>query len=367
MRILIIDDNRELRHLLGHALAQFGWESAQAEDGVAALAVYATRHSEMDAILLDYIMPDMDGMQLLPKLLAINPAVPILMLTSHGSIPLVTAFMEQGGSGFVEKPVTHFEILRLRIEEAIQQARRRRDLEAIRAAQQATARLNQEKDLFLANMSHELRTPLTAILQFATLAKRRWMEERPAEAMAMLDGLLAGKDRLLRFVSNMECLARLHTGQWCCQPIPNDLMALVQNVVHTLKRGVDANPLRWCITGGSVVPACFDAQSVRIILTELLDNARQFSPPDGVVEIGVIGEGAQVRITIADSGPGIPAGEEEAIFSPFTESSRTRSNAGGTGLGLAIARGLAQWQGGRVSAANRAEGSGAVFTLVLPV
>ncbi|MBF0462257.1 MAG: hybrid sensor histidine kinase/response regulator [Magnetococcales bacterium] len=365
MRIFIIDDNREFRQLLAHALAPFGWEAVPAASGEEALTLYESNHREMDVVLLDHIMPGMDGLYLLPKLLAINPQVPIIMMTSYGSIPLVTEFMQQGGSGFIEKPPGNFTILKLRIEEAIREGQRKREIEAMRAAQQSMARLNQDKDLFLANMSHELRTPLTAILHFAVLAKRKWTESRPEEAMAMLDGLLAGKERLLRFVSNIEYLARIHVGEWHCQPVQNDLMHLVRSVLEEVEPCFAPKNVRWRVTGASTVSACFDAPSLRIILTELLDNAGKFSPPGGGVDLIVAESGGTAQIAIRDAGPGIPAGEEEIIFSPFVESSLTRSEAGGTGLGLALVHGLLQQCGGQILVANRPEGQGVEVTLLL--
>ena len=366
MRVLIIDDNREFRQLLVHALAPFGWETVPAASGEEALALYELNNREIDVILLDHIMPGMDGLHLLPKLLAINPQVPIIMMTSHGSIPLVTAFMQQGGSGFLEKPSGNFTILKLRIEEAIRKGQRKREIEALRAAQQAMLRLNQDKDLFLANMSHELRTPLTAILHFAALAKRRWTEGRPEEAMIMLDGLLTGKDRLLRFISNIEYLARVHVGEWRCQPVQSDLMPLVWSVLEEIKPCFARKNLRWQVTGASSISAWFDAPSLRIILTELLDNAGKFSPPGVVVDLIAAESGETAQIAIRDFGPGVPVGEEEVIFSPFVESSLTRSKAGGTGLGLAVVRGLLQRCGGQIRVANRPEGQGVEVTLLLP-
>ncbi|MEO5355638.1 MAG: ATP-binding protein, partial [Magnetococcus sp. XQGC-1] len=114
------------------------------------------------------------------------------------------------------------------------------------------------------------------------------------------------------------------------------------------------------------VTACFDLPSVTIMLNELLDNAGLFSPMEGVVELQVTESGGQVQISILDTGPGIPAGEEEIIFSPFIESSLTRSNAGGTGIGLSVARGLAQQHGGTILMANRRDCQGAEVTLCLP-
>ncbi|MEO5351218.1 MAG: PAS domain-containing sensor histidine kinase [Magnetococcus sp. YQC-3] len=233
-------------------------------------------------------------------------------------------------------------------------------------AREAVERLNRDKDLFLANISHELRTPVLSILQFAVLARRRWMEGRPEETMAMLDALLGGKERLLRFITNLESLARIHVGLWPFQFVPGDLISLVQEVVCDKRLRFAAKNLQWRLSAPETVTACFDLPSVTIMLNELLDNAGLFSPMEGVVELQVTESGGQVQISILDTGPGIPAGEEEIIFSPFIESSLTRSNAGGTGIGLSVARGLAQQHGGTILMANRRDCQGAEVTLCLP-
>lgn len=233
-------------------------------------------------------------------------------------------------------------------------------------AQQALEKLNQDKDLFLANMSHELRTPLTSILQFAVLAQRRSMEGNHTDAMLMLDSLLAGKERLLRFVTNLESLARIHVGQWRFHFVSGDLIPLVQEIVHSKKERFAAKKLQWRLSTPQTVMTRFDSPSVSIILNELLENAGVFSPKEGVVDLKVTILEGQIQISILDTGPGIPVGEEESIFSPFVESSLTRSNAGGTGLGLSIARGLAYLLEGRILVANRKDAQGAEVTLLLP-
>lgn len=233
-------------------------------------------------------------------------------------------------------------------------------------AQEVLVRLNRDKDLFLANISHELRTPLLSILQFAVLAKRRWMEGRQAEAISMLNNLLSGKERLLRFVTNLEHMARIHVGLWPIHPVNGDLMPLVQTAVRTMQHRFAEKNLHWHVTSPQTVIACFDGPTVSIILNELLDNGGLFSPPGNVVELRVVESRGAVRIAILDSGPGIPVGEEETIFSPFLESTLTRSNAGGTGLGLPIARGLARLHGGTILASNRQDERGAEVMFFLP-
>ncbi|MEO5350824.1 MAG: PAS domain-containing sensor histidine kinase [Magnetococcus sp. YQC-3] len=243
---------------------------------------------------------------------------------------------------------------------------RKQLLQSLRDALAAAESANQMKSDFLANISHELRTPLNAILQFAVLAKRKWLEGNQEAALAFLERLLASEQRLLRFVANIETVARIQAGDWACKPVMGDLMPLVRRVVQEVRARPLSHSLTWQLAGEEEAWCLFDAQSIMSVLEELVENAHRFSVPGGVVQIDAEVLAAEVHLTIRDSGPGIPVGEEEGIFFPFVIGSHTRTSAGGTGLGLTIARGLARQNGGTVVAANRKDGLGTAFTLILP-
>ena len=366
MRLLIIDDSPELLDILSNALSLFDWIIMTADNGMDALEIFKTHNGHLDAVLLDQIMPVMEGVQVLPKLQEINPYIPVIMMTGHGSVTLATEFMKMGGSGFIEKPITQVEILKIRLEEAIWHNRQKRELEIMRAEQYATNKLNHAKDSFLSNISHELRTPLTAIFPFAVMAKRKLAEGMSDEATAILDRLLAGQERLMRFVTNMECLARIYTQKYSYHPTISDLIPLIRVVVQAMDHRPHNKNLHWRVSGLETLLVFFDTRAIHLALTEILDNAIKFSPDGGLIEIITSRSTHQTMISILDSGVGIPVDECETIFAPFSESSRTLSHAGGTGLGLSIARGLAQLHGGTVRASNREESEGLMVTLTLP-
>ena len=366
MRVLIVDDSQELREMLADALAVFGWEILQAEDGQDAFQMLVEQKDQIDAILLDQIMPIMDGLNFLPKVLEIDPDMPVIMMTSYGSIPLAVEFMKNGGSGFIEKPVVNFEVLDLRLKEAMKHFREKKELEEIRASQQVMEMLTVAKDAFLSNVGHELRTPLTSILSFAALAKRRLEEGKTAEAMFMLDRLLVGKDRLLRFITSIESLAQIYTGKMAIYPKTENLVQLVEDVLLGMRDGFSQKNLQLSFCCSEILLVSFNALSIRIALYELISNAVKFSLEGGAIEVAITDSREQVQVSIIDSGPGIPSGEDETIMHPFSESSYTRCDSGGTGLGLSVARGIAQLHGGAVSVVNRQDSQGAVATLTFP-
>ena len=366
MQILIIDDSIELLDLLSDSLTLFGWKIMKADNSLEALEIYKDHNRHLDAVLLDHMMPVMEGLQLLPKLLQINADIPVIMMTGHGSVTLASEFMKMGGAGFIEKPIIHYEILKIRIEEAISFAKQKGELETIRATRFANEKLNEAKDAFLFNLSHELRSPLTVIFPFAVMAKQALVEGRHVEAGVVLDRLLTGQERLMRFISNIECLARIYTGKYTYHPITSDLVQLVKMVVQGLKERSNQKGLRWYLSGLETLSVCFDARAMRVALTEVMDNAIKFSPEDGMIEVSIIRFENQILVSIIDSGEGIPGNECETIFDPFIESSRTSSHADGMGLGLSIVRGMVQLHGGTVIVKNRKEEKGLMVTLTLP-
>jgi signal transduction histidine kinase len=147
----------------------------------------------------------------------------------------------------------------------------------------------------------------------------------------------------------------------------SDLRGLVQAVLHELEPLADRRGVRLL----SRLPqqpliAKVDPLRFQQVLRNVLANAIKFSPERGLIEIEaeqiLLGD---IRLAVADQGPGIPAAELEAIFEAFVQSSQTKDGSGGTGLGLAICRKIIAIHDGRIRAANRA-GGGAVFEIILP-
>ena len=109
-----------------------------------------------------------------------------------------------------------------------------------------------------------------------------------------------------------------------------------------------------------------DPAKLHDVLRNLMENASNYSPEGGVIEVSSLRAGHAVTITVADRGPGIPDADLARVFERFYRVDRSRArDPGGTGLGLSIVRHLVELHGGTVTAANR-EGGGAIFTVALP-
>ncbi|MFI5244277.1 MAG: ATP-binding protein, partial [Gemmatimonadales bacterium] len=213
------------------------------------------------------------------------------------------------------------------------------------------------KDALLASVSHDLRTPLTTIKALA--------HELGALGDERSQVIEEQADRLNRLVAGLLDLSRLNAG---AMPLHVELNA-VDDLLSAALQDTESRLAGHALvadfpTDGVMLVGQFDlALSIRV-LVNLIENAIKYSSPGTPVRLAVRREGSKLLVSVADHGPGVPAGEEERIFTPFYRPSSERPDAGSAGLGLAIARRMAEWQGGAVTYARTVNGS--EFTLVLP-
>ncbi|MBI4985490.1 MAG: CHASE domain-containing protein [Rhodocyclales bacterium] len=248
----------------------------------------------------------------------------------------------------------------------------------VRAKEKAEA-ANRAKSEFLANMTHELRTPMHAILSFAHIGLAK-APSAPAEKLVeYFDRIRSSGERLLGMVNDLLDLSKLEAGKMPLETQSVDLAALVRDVAHDLEAMIEARQQRFEIvagTGDTCVAG--DAQRLAQLVRNLVSNALKFTPEGKRVWVEFApaelqaGRRAEdhgmlpaLRMSIVDEGVGIPAGELEAVFDKFFQSSATRTGAGGTGLGLAICKEIVAAHRGTIQACNRPEG-GAIFEIVLP-
>ena len=248
----------------------------------------------------------------------------------------------------------------------------------LREAMEAAETANRAKSEFLTKMSHELRTPMHAILSFARLGIEKLAQGRTeAHKLQQYFGRIdQSGERLLALLNDLLDLSKLESGRMEYQFGEHDAMGVVRNAMQEFSAlATRANvQLDLQNEAGVNVRAWFDPTRLGQVLRNLLSNAIKFTPPGGRVRVTLRAGAAPadmqgrraVLLGVSDTGVGIPAGELEAIFQKFVQSSRTRSRAGGTGLGLAICREIVQAHAGRIWVESE-PGGGSTFMVALPV
>ena len=233
-------------------------------------------------------------------------------------------------------------------------------LTELQAAYQHLEQALQVQRRFVADASHELRTPLTTIRGNTALLQRTppIAEQDRVEVLA---DMVDETDRLIRLVNDLLALARADAGR----PLHHDpisIKPLIEDLCREFKLLEPGRVIR-CDELPDVVVAG-DRDAIKQVLVILLDNARKFTPIDGLISIHTVATDGQVSISVRDTGTGIEPAALPHIFDRFYRGDPARTG-GGAGLGLAIARTLVEAQHGTLSVESEV-GQGSVFTVTLP-
>ncbi|MBJ6752470.1 two-component system histidine kinase PnpS [Geomonas anaerohicana] len=221
---------------------------------------------------------------------------------------------------------------------------------------------------FVANVSHELRTPVTVIKGYAETLLSGALAQDPARGERFLQIILNHAERLSGLVRDLLALSELESGEVALKPEP---IAVADAARHALllvaQRGEEKAVLLNCAEGLEGLAVRADRARLEQVLINLLDNAIKYSEPGGKVELSACREGELVRISVRDSGIGIPEKDLPRLFERFyrVDEARSRDN-GGTGLGLSIVKHIVQTHGGTVRVESE-QGKGSVFSFTMPV
>jgi two-component system sensor histidine kinase/response regulator len=230
------------------------------------------------------------------------------------------------------------------------------------AAQEAADRKTQ----FLATMSHEVRTPLNAIIGYASLLLDPRGKALTTEQRQDVQLILASSRRLLGLITELLDLARLDAARLPLTIAPVDLAEVVTEALGEVAPQARAKQIDLIVDVPAALPPLpADGQRLRQVLVNLLGNAVKFTDR-GTVTVRAALVDAQLALTVADTGVGIPAAELPHIFDEYRQAATGLSRKqGGSGLGLAIAQRLVELHGGSMAVAS-VEGHGTTVTVRLP-
>ncbi len=225
-------------------------------------------------------------------------------------------------------------------------------------------RADQIRRDFVANVSHELRTPLTAIRGYVEAL----LDDRSdsADTRKFLEIIARHSARMERLVSDLLRLARLDARQEALDLASCDMQQLFNTVIGDVAPMADSK--RQHIRTRVDPAACrlsADPAKLHDVLRNLVENAVHYSPDAATVQLEAVRDNGAIRISVSDSGPGIPPEDLSRVFERFYRVDKSRSRPGGTGLGLAIVKHLVELHGGEATAENQPHG-GARFVITLP-
>lgn len=247
---------------------------------------------------------------------------------------------------------------------------RRKEAEAaLVEAKDAAVAGSLAKSEFLAKISHDIRTPLNAILGSADLLSQTPLNSNQAEYVSMFQ---RNSRRLVVLINDFLDFSKIEAGVVCVDNVPYKVRDTVEEVMATFRESARRKGVELAAEVAGDVPEWELGDSLRVhqVLLNLLGNAIKFTPR-GRVEVRVLriarAEGAQLRFSVSDTGPGMPPADQQRIFTAFVQSGKPDVSArNGCGLGLAICRELVELMGGRIGV-NSQEGVGSTFHFSLPL
>ena len=379
--ILIIDDNAANLGVLSGYLNNGGFQIMFARNGRDGIAKARLGHP--DLILLDVLMPELDGFETCRQL-KMDPVakdVPVIFITALHNVEDKVKGFAVGGLDYITKPIQEEEVLaRVQTHLQLQAQKKQLQQQAVElqqakelavSAQRLAEQANQAKSAFLANMSHELRTPLNAIVGFSELIRRdRTLTPAYREYIEIIH---RNGEHLLTLINDVLDMSKIEAGRVTLQAAAFDLFELLTEIKELFRFRAEQNGVLLNIDIRRDVPRYLrtDATKLRQILLNLVGNAVKFTTTGDVTlrvrnaPMSADAEVTNLRCEIEDTGPGMTPAELADLFQPFAQTHAGEQAQEGSGLGLAISRKFAQLMGGDVNVRSSV-GVGTTFMLEVP-
>jgi two-component system sensor histidine kinase/response regulator len=357
--VLIVDDEEAIRDACTQVLSKSGYECHSAVDGIEGL--HLAHQVDPDVILLDLMMPGVQGLEVLEQVLKTHPNTVCIVITGYATIESAVEAMKRGAFDFLPKPFTPEE-LRLIVTRGIEQRRLLQETAALREEKERM------KQYFITIVAHELRSPLLLVKQYLDLIVGGKMGSIDDTAREMLEGAHGTLKGLLDLIADWLQLARINAGDIAGGMEETDLWPVLARVVDEMapfaaERGVtlrlDPPPERATIRA--------HAESLAVVFKNLISNAIKYNRPRGSVTLAGRATESALEVEVRDTGMGIPGEEIPFIFEDFfrVKSSKT-AEIPGTGLGLSIVKKIVEGHHGSVEVESK-ENEGTAFCVRLPL
>lgn len=350
--ILLADDCPESLKILTNHMKRAGFQVRQALSGPSVLDLLS--QCSPDLILLDVMMPGMNGFELIRQIKAHPPTaeIPIIFITAKNNPDDVLTGFKLGAVDYVRKPFHRHELL----------ARVRTHLE-LKQSRDQLRRMNQEKNRLVSMVSHDMRGFCGNVISIAHLAATH---SDPDQAH-LLQNLGMEAEHMLNLSENLLHIDTIEAGEINLRPHLTSLQDILAFACNSLELSARARNVQVNIEPlASNLCVLADPIALRQILTNFLSNAIKYTRSGTTVVLSARQNAGRLRIEVTDQGSGLNPEQQARLFQPFTRLAPPSDQAGpSAGLGLAIVQKLAQAMGARVGCQS-SPGLGATFFIELP-
>ncbi len=369
-RILLADDNADMREYVRHLLGQ-QYVVETAVDGIQALK--AARAHPPDLVITDVMMPKLDGFGLLAALRGDSQTktIPVIVLSARAGEEARLEGLERGADDYLIKPFSARELLgrirsqlelhRLRTQAASEREQLlAREQQARREAEEA----NRSKDEFLAMLGHELRNPLAPILTALQLMQLRKGGPTDRERTIIERQVY----HLTRLVDDLLDISRITRGNIRLKKEEVELATVIAKAIEMTSPLIEER-MHYLSVSVPSSGLLLNGDSARLVqaISNLLTNAAKYTEPRGRIWIKGSRQGNNLELRVRDNGIGMSAEMVSHVFDLFYQGTqRSDRSQGGLGIGLAIVRSLILLHGGTVEAVSEGVGKGSEFIVRLP-
>ena len=376
VRVLLIDDDqddyfitRELLSEIPGGRFHLDWTPDYETGREAACA------GGHDVVLVDYRLGAKTGIELLRETRARGGASPIILFTGQGHSQTDMEALDAGADDYLEKSGLTPSLLDRSIRFAIAQKKAAADLERkvaerteeLARANAALREADRRKDEFLALLAHELRNPLAPIRN--ALEILRLAGDTGDTVRRQRERLERQVSQLVRLVDDLLDVSRITTGKLRLTTEVVTIQEVIESALEMSRPQIDKAKLT-LTADVPAEPVKLIGDRVRLtqVFTNILNNAAKFTEPGGGVTVAVSSAAGRVTVSVRDTGVGIPSDVLPVLFGLFTQVDRSLNRSqGGLGIGLAIVRRLVEMHEGEVAAHSAGPGTGATFTVTLPL
>lgn len=348
-RVLVVDDLPDNCYLIQALLQDEGCQIDAVNSGKAALDYI--QQSPPDLVLLDVMMPGMDGYEVTQRIRQNTtlPFMPILLITADDR-PSVVQGLDLGADEFIRKPVEFDELVA-----------RVRSLLRLKHIMDERDQIARQREDFVSRLTHDLRTPLVAADRMLTLFQQGALGELAPSMDEAVTIMIRSNQNLLTMVNMLLEVYRYEAGRKTLSFTLISLGELLQEVVQELNPIAQDKKLALTLENLEDVKVMSDQLELRRVFTNLVGNAVKFTD-SGSVTVQLEPQEGGATIAIVDTGAGISPEEQQQLFESFSQGNHRR---GGSGLGLQLSRRIVEAHQGKIEVKSEV-GQGSVFTVKLP-
>ena len=364
MNVLVIEDSKEdcflIKCILEKAFTELTINFAYSIEE----AQKAVQNPNLDFILLDYYLPDGDGLEFLKSLNETPYTIPVIVITGRSDEKLEKELFTAGAQDFLTKDNLGKDQLVKSIEHSLERIFNLRELQ--QARQQTIDALKVKED-FMAIMTHELLTPLTGIINGVQLLRSDIDDKNVVRSKELCDVIEESGFSLHKTINNILEYTSLDGSTIALYSDQIELESLVKSIESHYEELVEAKNLKLSIYVKKGAPEIFisDLKRIKQIIYNLISNAIKFTPI-GEIQVEFSKSGKYLLISISDTGQGIKEEYLKNIFSEFSQEDSSYSrNFDGSGLGLSIVKKIVVLLGGKIEVSSKV-GTGSTFSVYLP-